>query len=369
MGIFDFLNNNKNIISSYKTDNISYSNDGIPKLDDLLSATPLEHSVFEESINNNQDNVDYLLEDYIVTPSPINSSFSFSEDEAMVLQLNALYNEYLKASSFNNYENKIQIGKQLLNIYNKIDKTALLSLRDFQFDEDIVINLPLSLTDLRILMDDIEWQIENGTSSLKIINNSLIKLSDAKEYTLHPNTNKTLERKNPDSFPRINFYSVGKQYNKYSRASDYVSIYLDTTHNNPELSYISRICLIRFKNFVPYEILDSKTGPYSLDEIADEIINFIGKSPLVGFNTELDLKHLYANGLYIPSVKGYYSEKELIDDHRDKIKLSEINFQNATDYYVFDYNQNDARECCYVIGRLFERIIDSITNKIDRYME
>ena len=49
-----------------------------------------------------------------------------------------------------------------------MDKYALLSLRDFQFEEDTVINLPLSPTDLRVLMDDIEWQIENGTSSCQM---------------------------------------------------------------------------------------------------------------------------------------------------------------------------------------------------------
>lgn len=280
-------------------------------------------------------------------------------------EIKRLYKNYLNALDQNDFEERIVAGKKLLLKYKNTNKEVMETLS--HYESEAVDNPLFYMKDLSKIMEEIEWRIANDTILFSSTNNMDTELSETQQIKVVPDKTIQLDRLEIGRIPKYSFHSVGKKFNKNGNTCSFIALALETTHIVPELGYVIGICLIQIDDYIPTHVLDSTSNKYSIDELVPEIKELIRNKPLVMFDGDDDLRQLYVNGLDLTD-NNMYSLVDIVKRNTDEIPVEKYDMESIASYYGYNFNHNSLKERCYIVGRLFEKVIDSITdNRFRRY--
>lgn len=193
--------------------------------------------------------------------------------------------------------------------------------------------------------------------------------------------NYVLKRKTMDTMPIVKFSNITRRSSIYSLC-DFVVIDLETTGIALNRSKIVELSAVRFQDFEPIEIFSTLINPQkpipedatavngitddmvkdapTLSQVAQQFIDFVGKSTVVGHNVLFDLRHLYHNGIDLSDNKKYctYTLAKKV------VKRSDVRNYKLTslcDYFnILVSTAHRASYDCIYTGYLFERLCREI---------
>ena len=192
-----------------------------------------------------------------------------------------------------------------------------------------------------------------------------------------------LESRRVSEIPEIKIMNVTKSFNAETKLYTFVVIDIETTGLSPDKDKIIQIAALRYENFIPTEafvsLVDPEThipasasevnglydeditGAPKLSSIAEGYADFIGTSPVIGYNVAFDLSFLYCAGIDLISKRKIYDVKALAKKLYKK-KIDHYSLENVLSYKDISIGDlHDAKTDCYAAGTLFMEMIREIT--------
>ncbi|MBQ6389479.1 MAG: 3'-5' exonuclease [Mogibacterium sp.] len=197
------------------------------------------------------------------------------------------------------------------------------------------------------------------------------------------NNDYKLEEHSVSELPEIKIQNITKSFDADSKLRTFVVIDLETTGIYPGRNKIVQVAAIRYEHFVPTESFVSYVNPGvhipeestaingihdedvreapQLQAIAEDYINFIGTSPVLGYNVSFDLSFLYCAGIDLITKRRIYDAKTLAK----KLYKKDIDYYSLANLLAYKgitvNNLHDARVDCYATGMVFMEMIKEIT--------
>lgn len=245
---------------------------------------------------------------------------------------------------------------------NKKDKSARL-------ENERKIRSEKRIADLRLKIDSSKQAITNAINSIPNFN---IKLGEPR----------TLKRKTLSEMPEIKFSPIGKSFNTEAKLASFVVVDVETTGLNCGTNRICQLSAIRYEEFKPVEKFNTYINPHisispetsainsitdelvkdapTISQVYDSFVEFVGNSPVVGYNLTFDLKFLFTSGIDLISKRKLYdvyelSKKAFKDWEFDSFKLEYVAEMN--DIY---YDAHNSLYDCYVTSKIFHLAIIEI---------
>lgn len=197
------------------------------------------------------------------------------------------------------------------------------------------------------------------------------------------NSEGILERNKVSDMPEIKIQNITKSFDADAKLPSFIVLDLETTGLRASTDRIIQVCALRYEQLKPTEAFISYVNPGkhiseeasevngihdedvkdapALDTIADSLIDFIGKSPIVGFNVSFDLGFLFCSGIDLIAKRKIYDAKALAK----KLYKSDIDYYSLDN--VLKYNGisigglHDAKADCFATGLVFKQMLDEIT--------
>ena len=132
-------------------------------------------------------------------------------------------------------------------------------------------------------------------------------------------TSRKLKRNRSDDMPLYKPVFIRSNFNAENRLRTFVVFDTETTGLNPDTDRIVQLSAIRYVDFKPEESWNTYLNPGKkisaaaaivngitdemvkdkpkISEVADDFLEFIGDSPIVGYNVEFDLGMLWCSGI------------------------------------------------------------------------
>lgn len=178
-----------------------------------------------------------------------------------------------------------------------------------------------------------------------------------------------IKRNKIEDFPHIKIYNVTADFKK-SEILSYVVLQIKTTdesvsHNGK----ITEIAALKYVEGMPYEkfianISDEKQeDTFTIDEVRQPLLDFIGKCNLISFDIVFCLKFLFHYGFdgLIGKKRKYFSVKSYLDlsgeENYDLYLASDSN-------WIF-YDKNSLICSCYAIDKLLDSAVKDKINEIE----
>lgn len=194
-----------------------------------------------------------------------------------------------------------------------------------------------------------------------------------------------LERHRLSEMPEIKIKNITKSFDMDAKLPAFIVIDTETTGLKPTSDRIIQICAMRYELFEPIEAFVTYINPGKhipeeaskvnglhdedvqdappLSAVADSLLDFIGTTPIVGYNIAFDLQFLFCSGIDLISKRIIYDAKA----------LAKKVYKGDMDYYslenVLAYNgvsikeMHDAKIDCFSIGLVFKSMLEEITSR------
>lgn len=192
------------------------------------------------------------------------------------------------------------------------------------------------------------------------------------------NTDNVLEKHSMSEVPEIKIQKVTESFDMDKKMHTFVVFNLETTGFRPGLDKITKVAAVRYENGVPTKAFitpinprvrssaedsnaeaDKKEAP-QLSDISESLMDFIGDSPILGYNAPMDLRFMYCNGIDLISGRKIYDAKNLAKKLYKEIDYYSIN--NVLDYQEINVGEvKGAKKECYAIGKVFMEMVHKIT--------
>lgn len=197
-----------------------------------------------------------------------------------------------------------------------------------------------------------------------------------KEYELEPQSLKDL--------PPIKISNITKSFDIETTLPTFVVIDLETTGLRPNKDAIIQVCALRYEYQEPTEAFVSLVNPGrpipsdasnvnniydedvkdapTMSEVTEDLLSFIGTSPLLGYNISFDLQFLFCAGIDLIKKRKIYDAKTLAK----KLYKSDIEYYSLEN--VLEYNGitigglHDAKVDCYATASVFLEMVKEITD-------
>ena len=195
------------------------------------------------------------------------------------------------------------------------------------------------------------------------------------------NTDNVLERRSMSEVPEIKIQKVTDSFDMDEKMPTFIVFDLETSGFRPGLDKILKVAAVRYENGVPTkafvspinpakrtqteESADGNTEPDKkeapqLSDISESLVEFIGDSPILGYNAPMDLRFMYCNGVDLISGRKIYDAKNLAKKLYKDIDYYSIN--NVLDYQEINVGEvKGAKKECYAIGKVFLEMVHKIT--------
>lgn len=193
-----------------------------------------------------------------------------------------------------------------------------------------------------------------------------------------------LQRLPLSEMPEVSYVNVTKSFNR-DRLPAFVVIDTETNGLKVQGGRILELSAIRYEDFQPVARWSSLVNPgkpipaeaSAVNHITDEMVagaptlaqvaasfsDFVGSSPLVGYNLPFDLKFLYSRGINLFQAKRkYYDVLEIARKAYKKhgfpdFKLSTV----AEECRIIPSDAHRSLSDCYTTGLVFQNCINEIT--------
>lgn len=211
------------------------------------------------------------------------------------------------------------------------------------------------------------------------------ELDGIDEVYVETDSSCTLQEQKLSAMPEIKLVNITKSFVLDAKLPSFVVVDVETTGLNVRKDKIIQLSAIRFENRMPVESFNSLVNPNmhideeaseingiydedvesapSLSEIAKCFEEFVGKSPIVGYNIPFDLSVLFCAGIDIVSKRKIY----------DAMVLAKKIYRNELEHFalkdVLDLNGfnveglHDSKVDSFMTGKVFLKMIDQITQQ------
>lgn len=195
-----------------------------------------------------------------------------------------------------------------------------------------------------------------------------------------------LERLRLSDMPEIKYSAVTASFNP-DRLPSFVVIDTETNGIKIQGGRILELSAIRYEDFQPVAAWTSLVNPQkaipadatavngitddmvasapTLAQISASFIDFIGTSPLVGYNLPFDLKFLYSRGIDLTAQKRKYYD--VLEVARRAFKKDEVFSYKLVDISeacgIFPDNAHRSLADCFTTAQVFQCCIDRITDR------
>ncbi len=216
-----------------------------------------------------------------------------------------------------------------------------------------------------------------------------VKKYDAAYAQLHPvdlilDQDGKLIRNALSTMPEVKYTPVGNKFNK-DKLMSFVIIDTETTGLSAVHDRIIELSAIRYEDFEPAASFSTLVNPGipiptdatevngltdedvadapALDQVAKAFWEFVGSSPVVGYNLPFDFKFLYSAGINLDDGKRKFFDaldiaRRAYGKKAYSYKLDDI----AADIGIFRSNAHRSLSDCLTTGYVFEDAINTITN-------
>lgn len=233
---------------------------------------------------------------------------------------------------------------------------------------------------IQSLLTDVGYKKKN-VQKAKATRESFAAIEDV-EPTI--NTDTVLERQTTASVPEIKIKNITKSFDIEAKMPIFTVIDLETTGLKPGKDRIIQVSAMRYEGSEPTEAMVSYVNPGkpipkeasdingihdedvkdapTLDAIADSLKEFVGKSPVLGYNIPFDLQFLYCSGIDLISKRSIYDARVLAKKlYKDGIEYYSL--ENVLAYNGISIGElHDAKVDCFATGLVFLKMVDEITN-------
>ena len=196
------------------------------------------------------------------------------------------------------------------------------------------------------------------------------------------NTDNVLTRHAMSEVPEIKIQKVTESFDMDKKMQSFIVFDLETTGFSPGRDKILKVAAVRYENGVPTQAFvspvdagrriqsegassesdaepDKKDIP-QLSDISESLLEFIGDSPILGYNAPMDLRFMYCYGVDLISDRKIYDAKNLAKKLYKEIDYYSIN--NVLDYQEINVGEvKGAKKECYAIGKVFMEMVNKIT--------
>lgn len=205
------------------------------------------------------------------------------------------------------------------------------------------------------------------------------------------NNNSDKKRNLVSNMNPLKFTNITKRTNKQS-ICDFVVLDIETTGIKISGNRIIEISALRFIDFEPSEYFSTFINPkmsipedatninHITDEmvqnspefyqIKDSLLEFIGKSTIIGHNLTFDLRHIYASGLDLTACKKYdtyeiakakIKKENPYSDNYEEDTILDYKLSTLCDYFNIDtVNLHSSLYDCYYTGLVFKELVDMV---------
>ena len=166
-----------------------------------------------------------------------------------------------------------------------------------------------------------------------------------------------------EDMPEIKITPIGNKFDRIGKLTHYALIDVKTTGKRTEENHIVEIAIVKVVEDEIKECLYSKIDNQgkeapSLGQIKDEIINFVGISPVVGYYISFDLKFLFSEGIDLISNHKIYDVMQYIK--KLKPKLSSYELDDVMKEYGYALKAKDSLDICLMSDILFKIVLDEV---------
>lgn len=222
---------------------------------------------------------------------------------------------------------------------------------------------------------------KKNVQKAKATKESFASIEDV-EPTINADT--VLERQTTASVPEIKIKNITKSFDIEAKMPIFTVIDLETTGLKPGKDRIIQVSAMRYEGSEPVEAMVSYVNPCkpipkeasdingihdddvkdapTLDAIAESLKEFVGKSPILGYNIPFDLQFLYCSGIDLISKRSIYDARVLAK----KLYKGDIEYyslENVLAYNGISIGElHDAKVDCFATGLVFLKMVDEITN-------
>lgn len=195
-----------------------------------------------------------------------------------------------------------------------------------------------------------------------------------------------LERLRLSDMPEIKYSAVTASFNP-DRLPSFVVIDTETNGIKIQGGRILELSAIRYEDFQPVAAWTSLVNPQkaipadatavngitddmvasspTLAQVSASFIDFIGTSPLVGYNLPFDLKFLYSRGIDLTAQKRKYYD--VLEVARRAFKKDEVFSYKLVDVSeacgIFPDSAHRSLADCFTTAQVFQCCIDRITDR------
>ena len=173
-------------------------------------------------------------------------------------------------------------------------------------------------------------------------------------------------RNSIEEMPEVKTTPIGAKFDKIGKLSHYVIIDVETTGEKAENNYITEIAAIKVVEDTITEGFHTKidnTGKNNprVAEIKDAFIDFVGISPIVGFNASFDLKFLFREGIDLISERKIYDVAQYV--MKTKTRLKSYDFKTSLQAYGYNVTPKDSLDVCIMTDKLLTVVIEKIVKE------
>lgn len=192
-----------------------------------------------------------------------------------------------------------------------------------------------------------------------------------------------LTRSDIASVPELKIENITKSFDIDAKLLSFVVIDVETTGLDAEQDRIIQLSAIRYNNLRPVSVFDSLVNPKreipkdaskingiyydnvkdapELDEIANSFVEFVGNSPIVGYNIPFDLSFLFCSGINLIGKRKIYDAKVLAKKVY-KRELQYYSLKNVLEHNGIIINGlHNSKVDCYATAMIFVKMIKKLT--------
>ena len=211
------------------------------------------------------------------------------------------------------------------------------------------------------------------------------EVDDLYEVDIDVDSSNILHEQKLSDMPEIKIANITKSFVVDAKLPSFVVVDVETTGLNVRKDKIIQLSAIRFENKTPVECFNTYINPEThisegaskinnifdadvknaplLSEVANGFCEFIGKSPIVGYNISFDLSFLYCGGIDLITKRKIYDAMVLAKKIYAK-ELDNYALKDVLELYGMSPDMlHDSKVDCFMTGTVFLKMIRQITNQ------
>lgn len=193
---------------------------------------------------------------------------------------------------------------------------------------------------------------------------------------------RTLKRNTLSEMPEIKFSPIGKSFNIEAKLPSFVVVDVETTGINCSSNRICQLSAIRYEEFKPTLKFDTYINPHlkilpettavngitnamvesspTISQIYESFIEFVGNSPVIGYNLSFDLKFLFTSGIDLISKRKLYDVYELSKKAYKDYGFGNFKLERIAELNDIYYDAHNSLYDCYATAKVFHKAIYEI---------